>query len=100
MSRRGTSVVAGRFLVPGPLPEWMLFAELLRRRMSMRLGGALAADSEDIMLLHEPGQHPMAYPLADVTSRVLEPGEHATRHRDHGPGRFLTTHEVAAGRQP
>jgi hypothetical protein len=36
----------GRFLVPGPLPERMLFAEPLRRRLRVRFGGAWIADSE------------------------------------------------------
>ena len=35
----------GRFLVPDPLPERMLFAEPLRRRMRVRFGGAWIADS-------------------------------------------------------
>jgi uncharacterized protein (DUF427 family) len=47
------SAVAGRFLVPGPLPERMLFAEPLRRRMRVRFGGEWIADSEDVVLLHE-----------------------------------------------
>ena len=37
----------GRFLVPDPLPERLLFAEPLRRRMRVRFGGAWIADSED-----------------------------------------------------
>ena len=48
----------GRFLVPGPLPDRMLFAEPLRRRMRVRFGGSWIADSEDVMLLHEPGRYP------------------------------------------
>ena len=47
----------GRFLVPGPLPERMLFAEPLRRRMRVKFGGAWIADSEDVVLLHEPGRY-------------------------------------------
>jgi len=63
----------GRFLVPGPLPDRMLFAEPLRRRMRVRFGGAWIADSEDVMLLHEPGRYPVAYfPLAAVADGVLE----------------------------
>ena len=37
----------GRFLVPAPLPERLLFAEPLRRRMRVRFGDAWVADSED-----------------------------------------------------
>jgi uncharacterized protein (DUF427 family) len=76
---------AGRFLVPGPMPERLLYAEPLRRRMRVRFGGAWIADSEDVVLLHEPGRYPVAYfPLGDIGAGVLEPGEHTTRHRDLG----------------
>ena len=75
----------GRFLVPGPLPDRLLFAEPLRRRMRVRFGGAWIADSEDVVLLHEPGRYPVAYfPLSDVAFDVLQPSEHTTRHRDLG----------------
>jgi uncharacterized protein (DUF427 family) len=52
---------AGRFLVPDPLPERLLFAEPLRRRMRVRFAGAWIADSEDAVLLHEPGRYPVAF---------------------------------------
>jgi uncharacterized protein (DUF427 family) len=75
----------GRFLVPDPLPHRLLFAEPLRRRMRVRFGGAWIADSEDVVLLHEPGRYPVAYfPLGDITPDVLQPSEHTTRHRDLG----------------
>ena len=75
----------GRFLVPDPLPDRLLFAEPLRRRMRVRFGGAWIADSEDVVLLHEPGRYPVAYfPLSDITSGGLQPSEHTTRHRDLG----------------
>jgi uncharacterized protein (DUF427 family) len=75
----------GRFLTPGPLPDRLLFAEPLRRRMRVRFGGAWIADSEDVVLLHEPGRYPVAYfPLGDVADGVLEPGQHITRHHDLG----------------
>jgi uncharacterized protein (DUF427 family) len=81
----------GRFLVPGPLPDRLLFAEPLRRRMRVRFGGAWIADSEDVVLLHEPGRYPVAYfPLADITVDVLQPSEHTTRHRDLGLTSFYT----------
>ena len=51
----------GRFLVPDPLPDRMLFAEPLRRRMRVRFGESWIADSEDVVLLHEPGRYPVAY---------------------------------------
>jgi uncharacterized protein (DUF427 family) len=85
----------GRFLVPEPLPERMLFAEPLRRRMRVKFGGAAIADSEDVVLLHEPGRYPVAYfPLGDVADGVLEPAEHTTRHRDLGA---TSWHTVRAG---
>jgi uncharacterized protein (DUF427 family) len=75
----------GRFLVPDPLPERLLFAEPLRRRMRARSGGNWIADSDDVVLLHEPGRYPVAYfPLSDITADVLQPSEHTTRHRDLG----------------
>jgi uncharacterized protein (DUF427 family) len=81
----------GRFLVPDPLPDRMLFAEPLRRRMRVRYGDAWIADSEDAVLLHEPGRYPVAYfPLGDVTASTLEPDGHTTRHRDLGPTSWYT----------
>ncbi len=81
----------GHFLVPGPLPERMLFAEPLRRRMQVKFGGEWIADSEDVVLLHEPGHYPVAYfPLSAVTGGVLELAEHTTRHRELGPTAWYT----------
>jgi uncharacterized protein (DUF427 family) len=63
----------GHFLVPDPLPERLLFAEPLRRRMRVRFGGEWVADSEDVVLLHEPGQYPVAYfPLGAVAEGVAD----------------------------
>jgi uncharacterized protein (DUF427 family) len=81
----------GRFLVPGPLPERMLFAEPLRRRMRVRFGGTWIADSEDVVLLHEPGRYPVAYfPLGDISPDVLQASDYTTRHRDLGPTAWYT----------
>jgi uncharacterized protein (DUF427 family) len=75
----------GRFLVPDPLPDRLLYAEPLRRRMRARFGGAWIADSEDVVVLHEPGRYPVAYfPLTDTVPGVLQSSEHTTRHRDLG----------------
>ncbi|KIF76847.1 hypothetical protein QR77_29325 [Streptomyces sp. 150FB] len=75
----------GRFLTPAPLPERLLFAERLRRRMRVRFGGEWIADSENVMLLHEPDRYPVAYfPLEDVNPGVLEPSDRVTHHRDLG----------------
>src|ERR1700733_13142560 len=88
---------AGRFLVPDPLPERLLYAEPLRRRMRVRFGGTWIADSDDVVLLHEPARYPVAYfPVGDVADGVLEPGEHTTRHQDLG---LTTWYTVRAGAQ-
>src|SRR4051812_44012067 len=85
----------GRFLVPGPLPDRMLFAEPLRRRMRVRFGGAWIADSEDVVLLHEPGRYPVAYfPLAAVADGTLQPAGHTTRHTELGPTIWYTVQAV------
>src|ERR1700753_174678 len=61
----------GQFLTAEPLPERLLFAEPLRRRMRVRFGGQWVADSEDVVLLHEPGRYPVAFfPLADIRAGV------------------------------
>src|SRR6516225_1071745 len=81
----------GRFLVPGPLPERLLFAEPLRRRMRVKFGGAWIADSEDVMLLHEPGRYPVAYfPLSDIRPGVLVSENRITQHRDFGDTAWFT----------
>src|SRR5215470_5308905 len=81
----------GRFLVPGPLPERMLFAEPLCRRMRVRFGGAWIADSEDVVLLHEPGRYPVAYfPLGGIADGALEPSGHTTQHADLGTTTWYT----------
>ncbi|HEY1643603.1 MAG TPA: DUF427 domain-containing protein [Streptosporangiaceae bacterium] len=82
---------AGRFLTADPLPARLLYAEPARRRMRVRFGGAWIADSQDVVLLHEPGRYPVAYfPLGDVFSGVLEASSYATRHRDLGPTSWYT----------
>jgi uncharacterized protein (DUF427 family) len=81
----------GRFLVPDPLPERLLYAEPLRRRMRVRFGEAWVADSEDVVLLHEPGRYPVAYfPLGDIAGGVLQPSDYTTRHADLGPTSWYT----------
>ncbi len=75
----------GRFLVPEPLPKRLFYAEPLRRRMRVRFGGTWIADSEDVLLLFEPGHYPMAYfREADVSAGTLQRTELTTRHQDLG----------------
>ena len=81
----------GRFLVPDPLPKRLVYAERLRRRMRVRFGGAWIADSEDVLLLFEPGHYPMAYfPETDISPGTLERSEHTTQHQDLGPTSWYT----------
>lgn len=85
----------GHFLTPEPLPARLLFAEPLRRRMRVRFAGEWIADSEDVVLLHEPGRYPVAYfPLADVRPGALVEAGRTTRHRELGETTWYT---VAAG---
>ena len=85
----------GRFLTPELLPEPLLFAEPLRRRMRVRFGGEWIADSEDVVLLHESGRYPVAYfPLADIRPGVLDTENRTTRHGELGPTSWYT---VTAG---
>jgi len=85
----------GHFLVPEPLPQRLLYAEPLRRRMRVRFGGEWIADSEDVLLLHEPGHYPVAFfPLADVRSGVLVAEDRTTQHRELGDTAWFT---VTAG---
>jgi uncharacterized protein (DUF427 family) len=87
----------GRFLVPDPLPERLLYAEPLRRRMRVRFAGAWIADSEHVVLLHEPGRYPVAYfPQDSIVAGVLEPEGHTTQHRDLGLTSWYT---VRSGEQ-
>ena len=75
----------GRFLVAEPLPERLLFAERLRRRMRVRFGGEWIADSEDVILLHVPGRYPVAYFKRDDVARgVLVESDRVTTDKDLG----------------
>ncbi|GGJ34471.1 DUF427 domain-containing protein [Streptomyces brasiliensis] len=85
----------GHFLTPEPLPERLLFVERLRRRMRVRFHDTWIADSENVLLLHEPGRYPVAYfPRADVDEKALVPNGKVTRHKDLGD---TTWYAVTAG---
>src|SRR5438309_1900577 len=87
----------GHFLTAEALPERLLFAEPLRRRMRVKFGGEWIADSEDVVLLHEPGRYPVAYfPVDSVRQDVLRPLENVTQHRDLGATAWFA---VGAGGQ-
>ena len=75
-----------RFLAPEPLPNRLLYAEPLRRRMRVRFVGNWIGDTEDVILLFEPGHYPMAYfKETDITPGALEVSGHRTKHPDLGP---------------
>lgn len=75
----------GGFLSAAPLPERLLFAEPLRRRMRIRHNGEWVADSEDVILLHEPARYPVAYfPIGDILPGLLIAEDRKTQHRDLG----------------
>jgi len=75
---------SGQFLVPG-MPERMLNAEPLRRRMRAELGGRTVVQSDDAVLLFEPGRYPVAYfPIADFAEGTLKATDHRTTHPELG----------------
>jgi uncharacterized protein (DUF427 family) len=81
----------GHFLTPEPLPQRLLFAEPLRRRMRVRYAGEWIADSENVLLLHEPGHYPVAFfPIADVQPGVLVAEGRTTQHRELGDTAWFT----------
>ena len=81
----------GRFLTGDPLPQRLLYAEPLRRRMRVQFADEWIVDSEAVLLLHEPGRYPVAYfPIADVRPSVLVGENRTTRHRDLGDTTWFT----------
>ncbi|MEU6772222.1 DUF427 domain-containing protein [Streptomyces sp. NPDC046759] len=81
----------GRFLTPQALPERLLFAERPRRRMRVKFNGTWIADSENVVLLHEPGRYPVAYfPREDVDAHALVAGGRTTHHKDLGDTTWYT----------
>ncbi len=80
----------GAFLTSTPMPERVLYAEPLRRRMSVELGGSIVARSDDAVLLFEPGRYPVAYfPVGDIGAGVLQPTERLTTHPELGETRWF-----------
>lgn len=85
----------GRLLSREPVPKRLLFAEPLRRRLRVKLANEWIADSEDVVLLHEPGRYPVAYfALAGVRPGVLVSENRTTQHSDFGDTEWFT---VAVG---
>src|SRR5215467_15876954 len=85
------TATVGQFLTPQPMPERILYAEPLRRRMRVKFGDTFIVDSEDVVLLHEPGRYPVAYfPKADIQAGVLTDEDRVTPHHDLGDTRWFT----------
>ena len=81
----------GHFLVQNPLPDRLLFAEPLRRRMRVQLAGQWIADSDNVVLLHEPGHYPVGYfPISAVADGVLQSTDRVTQHRELGATAWCT----------
>ncbi|MEB3979770.1 DUF427 domain-containing protein [Mycobacterium sp. 663a-19] len=88
----------GHFLTEQPLPARLLYAEPLRRRMRVLFADTWVADSEDVVLLHEPGRYPVAYfPLGDVVPDILVTEDRVTQHQDLGETQWFTVR--VAGRE-
>jgi uncharacterized protein (DUF427 family) len=85
----------GHFLTAEPLPARLLFAEPSRRRMRVRFADQWIADSEDVVLLHEPGRYPVAYfPRDDVEDGTLIAEDRVTKHPDLGDTEWFTVKAV------
>ena len=66
--------------------------------MRARQGDEWIADSEDVLLLHEPGRYPVAYfPIDDIRDGVLVAEDRITQHGDLGDMQWYTL--VAGGRE-
>jgi uncharacterized protein (DUF427 family) len=65
--------------------------------MRVRFGGSWIADTEDVILLFEPGRYPVAYFMeSDVAPGTLERTDHTTTHPELGVTSWYT---VRAGEQ-
>jgi uncharacterized protein (DUF427 family) len=85
------AVSVGHFLTSEPLPQRLLYAEPLRRRMRVRFADQWIAESDDVMLLHEPGRYPVAYfPEVDIASGALFAEDRTTRHAELGDVAWFT----------
>jgi hypothetical protein len=90
----------GRFLVPGPLPERLLYAEPLRPRMRVRFADGWIADSEDAVL--RPGRGaPGRRPAPSGARPESDPARHRPRshhvRREPGQAAMTATDTTRAG---
>jgi hypothetical protein len=64
--------------------------------MRVRFGGTWIADSENDLVLFEPGRYPVAYfPKTDISPDSLQHTEHTMRHSDLGLPPFTPFNRVA-----
>lgn len=81
----------GHFLTPEPLPQRLLYAGPLRRRMRVQFADRSIAESEDVVLLHEPGRYPVAYfPEGDIKPNILFAEDRTTQHPELGNVAWFT----------
>jgi uncharacterized protein (DUF427 family) len=86
-----SGVSLGRFLTPEPLAKRLLFAEPLRRRLQVKFADEWIADSEDVLVLHEPRRYPVAFfPFADVRPGVLVSENRTTQDQNFGETEWFT----------
>jgi uncharacterized protein (DUF427 family) len=79
------------------MPQRVLYAEPLRRRMRAELGGHTVVRSDGAVLLFEPGRYPVAYfPIADFAEGALKPTDHRSIHPELGETVWF---EVVGGRR-
>jgi uncharacterized protein (DUF427 family) len=70
--------------------------------MSVTFGGSRIAQSDDVVLLHEPGRYPVAYlPKTDIADGSLHPTDHTSEHPELGRTNWLSVkiggHEARRG---
>jgi uncharacterized protein (DUF427 family) len=79
----------GRFLVAG-MPERVLYAEPLRRRVRAEMDGRTVVQSDNAVVLFEPGRYPVAYfPIGDFADGALRPTAHRSTHPELGETAWL-----------
>jgi uncharacterized protein (DUF427 family) len=67
------------------MPQRVLYAEPLRRRMRTELDRRTVVQSDDAVVLFEPGRYPVAYfPIADFAEGALRPTDRRTEHAELG----------------
>src|SRR4051812_29230293 len=70
----------GQFLTPD-MPQRVVYAEPLRRRMRAELGGTTVVETDNAGVLFQAGRYPVAYfPREDFAEGALRPIEHRSQH--------------------